>query len=217
MILPIPVVKGSGEKSVKFIDLSKYEDFFKDLNKGFPRDTKWKYEPTDSARPRTGSILEVQNVGSFEASFVPTVKDFSRLDERFKLPDGTWDKIPAYADYGFAVFKLKKGKNKIHPMAFSFPSRLAAGAKLFFPTVHIHDGQVHKKESFDHQLFAQTWLKAALRGKDGWVESEQLASQFTKVDQSKKLIWGGGHVYLKEIRGKQANIDILARPVAVGG
>lgn len=219
MILPLPVIPGSGEKSVKFIDLSGYPNFFKDLKKGFPSPrSKYKW---DEAKPaaEAGSIapLEVQTVGSFEASFVPTLADFSRLDPRFKLPDGTWEKIPAYAEYGFAVFKLKKGNKKLHPMAFHFPSRLAKEAQLFFPTVHIHDGKVHKKEEFDHQLYAQTWLRAALRSKDGWTESEKLASQFTDVSKSQKLLWGGGHVYRRTIKGRQKNTDILAQPVAVGG
>ncbi len=217
MILPLPIVEGSKEDSVKFIDLSGYEDFFKDLKKGFP-------EPPPPARSNSydsvkqiAGALKVQTVGSFEASFVPTIADFSRLDKRFKLPDGTWEKIPAYKDHGFAVFKLKKGSKKIHPMAFSFPSRLARKAQLFFPTVHIHDGKVHKKENFDHHLYAQTWLKAGLRSIDGWIESEKLASQFTDVEKSKKLIWGGGHVYLRKIHGRTGNIDIIAQPVAIGG
>ncbi len=218
MILPIPVVEGSNEKSVTFIDLSGYPDFFKDLKKGFPEPPTASLRHTDSESiPKSASLLEVQNVGSFEASFVPTTADFSRLDPRFKLPDGTWEKLPAYANYGFAVFKLKKGNKKLHPMAFQFPSQLAAKAQLFFPTVHIHDGQVHAMEEFDHQLYAQTWLKAALRSKDGWTESAKLASQFTKVEKSQKLIWASGHVYRKKIIGRQKNIDIIAQPVAIGG
>lgn len=214
MILPIPVTPGSGEEAVEFIDLSGYPDFFEDLAQGFPRPVQLGI-PSRSGSAKYQADLKVQNVGSFEASFVPTIADFSRLDDRFKLPAGTWEKIPAYAQYGFAVFKLKKGQNKIHPMAFSFPSRLIAEAQLFFPTVHIHDGKIHKKEKFDHQLYAQTWLKAALRSKDGWEESSQLASQFTEVDKSKNLIWGGGHVYLQEIQGRHDNIDIIASPAAI--
>jgi hypothetical protein len=38
-------------------------------------------------------------------------------------------------------------------MALSFPVR--EGGKLFFPTVHIHDGKVHPTERFDHTLYAQ--------------------------------------------------------------
>ena len=216
MILPLPVMVGSKEDSVKFIDLSGYENFFRDLKTGFPDPPTKSRSKYDIALPQAGALM-VQTVGSFEASFVPTVADFSRLDKRFKLPDGTWEKIPAYKDYGFAVFRLKKGSKKIHPMAFSFPSRLAEKAQLFFPTVHIHDGKVHDKEDFDHQLYAQTWLKAALRGKDGWEESHKLASQFTKVDKAKKLIWGGGHVYRRKIRGRKKNVDVIAQPVAIGG
>lgn len=76
---------------------------------------------------------------------------------------------------------------------------------------------MHRKEDFDHHLYAQTWLKAALRSKDDWTESGQLTSQFTKVDLSQKLIWGGGHVYHRHISGRQKNVDILAQPVAIGG
>ena len=36
MILPIPVVQPAKEDVVKFIDLSGYQDFFSDLEKGFP-------------------------------------------------------------------------------------------------------------------------------------------------------------------------------------
>lgn len=38
-------------------------------------------------------------------------------------------------------------------MAFSFPS--ARAGHLFFPTMHIHDGEVHEKEDFDHTLYCQ--------------------------------------------------------------
>ena len=216
MILPLPVIVGSSENSLKFIDLSEYPDFFKDLQKGFPTKQVVTRYKTDSLAEPTKKALAVQQVGSFEASFVPNIADFSRLDPRFKLPDGTWEKIPPYADYGFAVFKLKKGNKKLHPMAFEFPSRLASEAQLFFPTVHIHDGQVHKEEKFDHLLYAQTWAKAALRSKDHWTESQKLASQFTKIEKSQKLLWGGGHVYRRQIIGMQKNHDIIAQPISIG-
>lgn len=216
MILPIPVTPGSKEESVKFINLSGYDDFFNDLNEGFP-EPKSRYAGALplSDRKEQAPKLKVQKVGSFEASFVPAIKDFTRLDERFRLPAGTWEKIPAYRDYGFAVFKLRKGKLKVHPMAFTFPSSLATKGKLFFPTVHIHDGQIHRKENFDHQLFAQTWTGAGLRSREGWRESEKLASQFTNVEKSKNLLWPRGHVYLREIRGRQTNADVLAQAIRI--
>ena len=77
----------------------------------------------------------VVQVGAFEASFVPTVKDFSRLDKRFRLPAGAWNKLSTYNDYGFAVFKLKHGALKVHPMAFSFPD--AGHRPPLFPQPYI--------------------------------------------------------------------------------
>ena len=214
MILPLPVIKGSDEKSVEFVDLSGYADFFNDLRSGFPIAFS-AYRTLNAPTREATDTLKVQTVGSFEASFVPTLADFSRLDERFKLPDGTWEKLPAYREYGFAVFQLKKGNQKIHPMAFRFPSLLAAEAQLYFPTVHIHDGKIHSKEEFDHDLYAQTWINAALRSSDGWNESAQLASQFTDINKSQKLLWGGGHAYRRQITGRQKNRDIIAQPVAI--
>ncbi len=215
MILPIPVPAGAGEDAVKFIDLSDYGDFFADLAKGFPFLISRKDKNPKAANDGL-LALEIHSVGSFEASFVPTVKDFARLDARFRLPDGTWDKLPAYAEYGFAVFKLKKGNQKIHPMAFSFPTALARKSQLFFPTVHIHDGKVHAKEEFDHQLYAQTWPKAGLSSRHGWEESAALAGSFTQLAEAKGLLWKDGHIYRKEISGVQPNEDTVAQAIAIG-
>jgi len=113
MILPIPVPKGAGEKSVEFINLEKYENFFDEMLIGFP--------PPKSAAPSRGSLslgkpnapkLEVHQVGKFEASFVPSLKDFDRLDARFRLSSKIWDKLPMYRDSGFAVFQLKREKRR---------------------------------------------------------------------------------------------------------
>src|SRR5262245_13723175 len=154
MILPLPTPKASGEKAVKFISLKDYPDFFTDMHKPFvappPRSKGGKRPKSDKDK---SNKLEVVKVGNFEASFVPTTKDFARLDDRFKLPATTWDDLPGYKEYGFAVFKLKKGEQKVHPMAFEFPRK--DKEKLFFPTVHIHDGKIHKTAVFDHALYLQ--------------------------------------------------------------
>src|SRR5215204_1243713 len=190
MILPIPTPRASKEDAVTFINLEKYPDFFDDLRKGFP-------VPPAPGRAKNGAPaplaappkLKVVEVGSFVASFVPTVKDFARLDDQFRLPDGTWDQLPQYKDYGFAVFKLKKGEQKVHPMAFEFPR--ADKGKLFFPTVHIHDGKVHARAGFDHVLYCQG-ADTQMR----WRESPQPAEMFLKkLDQANGVVDGKGHVY----------------------
>ena len=67
---------------------------------------------------------------------------------RFSIKKEIWSKIPAYADYGFAVFQLKALSGTLHPIAFEFDTRLRD--TLFFPTIHIHDGTVHAEDAFDH-------------------------------------------------------------------
>ena len=203
MILPIPVPKESKDDAVRFINLEKYPEFFADLLKGFP-------PPPAAGTTRLGLAkaepLPVVEVGSFEASFVPNIKDFDRLDARFRLPTEVWDRLPLYKDYGFTVFKLKKGAKTIHPMAFEFPR--AKPEKLFFPTVHIHDGKVHDTAMFDHLLFCQrseTETDPILK----WEESTQPARFFMKLDKSQGLLDPDGHCYMRGIHGREKNEDIF--------
>jgi hypothetical protein len=206
MILPIPTPKDSAEDAVKFINLEKYAAFFEDMRKGFPEPPATK---DDSRGPTLGakskSPLVVVEVGKYESSFVPALKDFARLDERFRLPQSAWDKLPQYADFGFAVFKLKKpekGEQKVHPMAFEFPR--AFKDVLFFPTVHIHDGTVPAKAKFDHSLFCQVEGEAPLM----WNESPGLADGFMKVKEAQGIIKGNAHVYRKLMKGNFENKDV---------
>lgn len=172
MILPIPVPPGSPEDAVKFVDLSGCPTFFEEIDRLFPSAVAVA-GPTFGTQSRGApqANLVVHDVGDFEASFVPTPSDFARLDARFRLPSAVWDQLPRYQDWGFCVFKLKtkgrpssffglfKGKvegetRKVHPMAFEFPR--SDTSALFFPTVHVHDGEVHPTANFDHALYCQT-------------------------------------------------------------
>lgn len=201
MVLPLPVPEKSPEDAVKFIDLSGYPTLFTDLFNMMdfpaPPGTRSKNKPAAAAAP-----LAVQSVGAFDASFVPSIADFARLDERFRLPDGTWDKLPTYRDYGFAVFKLKAGEQHFHPMAFSFPRR--DDTTLFFPTVHIHDGTVTEKANFDHYLYAQLGKQL---GASGWRESPGLANSKVDIKRAMELVAGDQHLYCQFIRGRLANQD----------
>ena len=64
-----------------------------------------------------------------------------------------FDAVPAYVDYGFAVFQLAPGASTIHPIGLSFPTHTPSS--LFFPTVHVHDGTFAPKARFDHSLYYQ--------------------------------------------------------------
>lgn len=208
MILPLPVPAGSPEDAVRFINLKEYPDFFVDLKAGFPEPVSRGVAPSAAtpALKAEAPKLEVVQVGEFEASFVPAVKDFGRLDARFRLPDQTWEQLPAYKDYGFAVFKLKATATEIHPMAFEFPR--ANPKQLFFPTVHIHDGKVHPKATFDHALYCQKRDGERLSLPD-WRESDRTAAQFMKGSKAAGVVDGARHCYLKQIRGERKNEDIV--------
>jgi hypothetical protein len=212
MILPIPVPKGSPDDAVRFINLKDYATFFDDMAGGFPQGGSGGFGGGRSlgGLPEKRKPLPVVEVGDFGASFVPSIKDFARLDKRFRLPDAAWDRLPQYRDYGFAVFKLKEGEakkqQKVHPMAFEFPR--ANRRKLFLPTVHIHDGKVHAEAEFDHALYCQATGGERLPMRQ-WLESVQLAGQFLKVGKTDGIVDGKSHVYLRSIRGKQKNEDIV--------
>jgi hypothetical protein len=206
MILPIPTPANAAEDGVRFIDLSGYPKFFDDLRLGFPEQkmSRQAFQPLVRLAPQPAP-LKVYDVGSFEASFVPQQKDFGRLDERFRLPTNAWDKLPQYKDWGFAVFKLKAGAKDVHPMAFDFLRR--APRTLFFPTVHIHDGQVHGKAEFDHSLYCQTSLSLDRN----WEDSFAPAQSFVKVDQSQGLVEATQPVRRRRIHGSHKNEDIVIK------
>ncbi len=155
MILPIPTEIPARETTVRFIALDGYREFFKDLASYFPVVGGFSIGCGSSSKEAVApaDYLQVHEVGDFVASFVPTLDDFDRLDPQFVIPRSTWEKVPQYADFGFAVFQLKSLEGKPHPMAFEFKSRW--NDRVFFPTVHIHDGEVHKEEQFDHELYLQ--------------------------------------------------------------
>jgi hypothetical protein len=201
MVLPLPVPRRSGEGAVRFLNLEGYPGFFADLRAGFP-------EFASLGRGRAAAedrpTLKVVSVGSFEASYVPTVEDFDRLDERFRMPAGIWGALPMYRDYGFAVFKLKSGRHKVHPMAFEFPR--TRPKQLFFPTVHVHDGRVRKMALFDHALYCQV--------EDGrrvphWEQSPEPAGRFTKADRAEGILDPEATCWRQRIEGRRVNDDIL--------
>lgn len=207
MILPVPFQSGADPKEFKFIDLSAYPEFFTDFKTGFPEIGGM---PPELARryglvPPPTPKLEVFPVGSFEASFVPTLADFDRLDQRFRIESDIWRKLSGYDRMAFAVFKLKPGRQEVHPMAFAFPRE--DPKRLFYPTLHIHDSTVHPREKFDHDLYGQGNDQQAFAAL-GWEESVGVASQFMKTSLTAGILHNNAHAYWRQIRGPFKNEDI---------
>ena len=219
MILPIPVPAGSPEDAVRFVDMSACPGFFDELEELFPQpeapDLALLGMPQSRLAP--ASILAVHDVGEFEASFVPTPSDFTRLDPRFRLPSEVWERMPRYHDYGFCVFKLKpkgkatsffglfKGKvesetRKVHPMAFEFPRRHPTA--LFFPTVHVHDGELHPTAEFDHALYCQ--IDRAWEPLMDWQRSREKSEHLALA---REWVAPETWLYKRELKGELPNRD----------
>lgn len=157
MVLPLPVDQSKGENGVRFIDLQGYPNLFESLYFTFsppPKNAEY-----FMGMGGGGRSLAVQKVGAYDASFVPTIADFLRLDERFRLPDETWKKLPAYKDWGFAVFKLRPGEQRYHPMAFSFDRK--SDAALFFRRFIFTTGRCTRTRT-------SITFCIASRGRAGW-------------------------------------------------
>lgn len=227
IILPLPVqLPSRDEDSLQFISFQENATFFDDLNRLFPitlPTPPLSRKSVDTAADSPRLDLKVHEVGEFVASFVPTISDFDRLDKQFRIPSESWDKIPVYSDYGFAVFQLKSLAGKPHPMAFKFKSRLSGDGSesLFFPTVHIHDGEVHKREKFDHTLYLQSsefdsacgqYVQRGYSVEDdatGYVRSKWAAVRHCDPVRSKGILNPQGLVHRREMRGVLDNTDVI--------
>lgn len=198
MVLPIPIRPGSGEDAVAFVDLSDAPHVFDQLALCFAV-----MEPQSKGAPISrfqgpAPRLAVHSVGAFDASYVPTVRDFSRLDPRFRLPDEVWSALPRYADWGFAVFTLKSGDQRVHPMAFRFPTR--DPERVFFPTVHVHDGEVHAEAAFDHELYWQ--------GEQGAGDERGAIPASAPMETQTRGLVRAAPVRRRLMRGRYANDDV---------
>lgn len=205
MVLPIPVALGAGEDAVEMVDLSAAPHFFRQLDMAF--ETELSLAAPSRLAPQPAA-LKVHQVGDFEASFVPHAVDFDRLDPRFAIPSAVWASIPEVAGFGFVVFKLREAapepglldrllgrqapreERRYHPMAFWFPRRDAS--RLFFPTLHIHDGAAHPEADFDHTLYAQ-----ASEAPDGWDRSEA---------PLRSRVWGAAQLHVADAPGHRLSV-----------
>ena len=200
MVLPLPVPPGTREDAIGWVALDGYAEFFADVAKAFPAPaTMSAYGAFGAPAP-----LAVVTVGDFVASFVPTLRDFARLDPRFRMQPGTIDSVPHYADWGFAVFQLSATRGstqEVHPMAFEFPTRHPQ--HLFYPTLHVHDGALHREAVFAHALYAQ-----GIAAEPRWARSPVPLGQTVDLVRSRGLIDGAAPVSASSIYGVHPNQDI---------
>lgn len=207
MILPLAVRPGTDEPDVAFIDLSAAADLFALLGLAFlppPQPAAARGGPSlalDLSLPRRP--LVVRTVGAFEASYVPSVDDFDRLDPRFRLPAAVWSELPVQG-FGFAVFKLREtgGDVTVHPMALRFPAR--DSGRLFFPTLHVHDGRARETARFDHTLYYQREDRRVDAGHEtAWMDNFVRQA----AERSAGLVRADLPLARTTLAGKRANAD----------
>lgn len=145
MMLPVPVA--AHDSRIELINLEAYPLFFEALYA--------QYIIPNFSAPSQAAALEVFRVGAYEASIVPSIQDMSRIDGRFRLSEQLLAALAErYADHAFVVYQFAAGRQQLHPFAFSFTSRY--DKHLFFPTLHVHDGEgVPDAADFDHEFAAQ--------------------------------------------------------------
>ena len=99
-------------------------------------------------------------------------------------------------------------------MAFEFEN---GNDSIFFPTMHIHDGQIHDSEEFDHVLYLQHagfdsrsygYQNSDVADKStGLIRSKHDARHFCDIDRCSGLVDPDLLVHRKIIRGINPNRD----------
>lgn len=212
MVLPVPVRRGAGDHAVTFVDLSQFPGFFDRLDTYFV--APFGMEGGLGAAPGAyrQAPLVVHSVGLFEASYVPTRADFARLDPRFRLDDGVLDALGERSSYGFVVVKLARSAavQRVHPIGFVFPSR---SSKLFFPTVHVHDGRVQSMVSFDHALYTTDAARAEGFEAYGLREGDELPEREERFPGERWMDAGDGWrtaEFDHQVRGVEGTLVLAA-------
>lgn len=199
MVLPLPVDRRD-PVPLRFVDHPESDALFGGLEQAFVPREGVRLGLTKSARGFE-EPLPVLEVGDYVASWVPTVDRFEDLDPRFRLPHDLVAGVAGWSTWGFAVFALKPGlRLAVRPMVLEFAR--SDPRTLFFPTVHVHDGELHPTAVFDHTLYLQPTRRERYALGD-WDESAGPASRTVTSD----LVVPDAHLYRRFVRGLLPNED----------
>lgn len=155
MILPVP-----NPLSVKLLNFSHYTNIFEDCRECFHYDDGSMkngrlYRSSLSASAEHRPPLPVYTVGSYQASIVPSIDDFDRVNtqilrvnpEVFKLLKDTYD-----PSFGFLICQLREGSHHYHP--FAYTHLIHKSKLLFVPTLHYHLGEKNVTSDWDHTIYS---------------------------------------------------------------
>lgn len=155
MILPVP-----NPLSVELLNFKNYKKIFDDCRECFhhddgSRNDRHMYRAALSASFDSRPPLPVYTVGSYQASIVPSINDFDRVDTQilrvnpqvFTLLKDTYD-----SSFGFIICQLREGSHQYHP--FAYTHEIHNCNLLFVPTLHYHLGETSVKADWDHTIYS---------------------------------------------------------------
>ena len=211
-----------------FLDLSDYPELFKDLESPFQVTTR---EFDNLSFSASKGVLAVEQVGDYICTFVPTNNDWDRIDPQFKLSNDTWAKLNYQENYSFVVVQLniiekfpkmnvlgksnrvkpsaRVEKKKFHPIAFIFETQFPNW--IYFPTTHVHDGQVHDREEFNHNFYFQS-LEIKKPHEAGFEKSGSTAGAFVNIAKAKGLVEPNQLILKSTMNGTFPNLDTWVIP-----
>lgn len=149
MILPVPV-GNFGASTIQLVDLSAVPSFFEPFVEAFTERSRSFGMSKGVSR---GLPLEVQRVGKYDVSVVPTVDDVKRLNRNvFEVSPDTEAVLRTEYPVGFAfVVAQLRESGGFHPLAYLSP---VIGDKMFIPTRHAHGrGGPEDLPKWDHLIF----------------------------------------------------------------
>lgn len=166
MILPFPLIKGYNRVAV--LDMSRYTNFFDDVELLFPltRSSNGDMIAYDMELANSQGMISVMDIGSYKASIVPKYHDFARLQfGEFNLDSSVSKLLERYysRDYGFVVCILKP-QATYHP--FAYVHELRSNGELFVPTRHYHGDHENTpyNSSLSRSAFSQFHDRIASEG-----------------------------------------------------
>jgi hypothetical protein len=205
LLLPLPVPPKTLPEDVSFLDFSKYPQFFADLESGFPAPPVKPKPPGSNDPPDVLNSRDLE-LTDFEAQYLPTASHLERLDAAYRPPPEVLLQLPQYADFGFAVIRIRRGRQQLRPVMLDFPRR--DPRHLFFPTLQVLDGRYRDSVRFDHALYAQPSNRddsAVVK----WYESRQPADFFVRTAKVQGAVAPDSHVHVRRLVGPQKNVDIV--------
>ena len=79
---------------------------------------------------------------------------------------------------------------------------------LYFPTVHVHDRQIHPSADFDHMLYCQPDSDTT-EYLERWEMSHQPASDFIDVERTEGIVDSSRHCWRLSLQGMLENKDTV--------